>query len=333
MLIVHAPNIHQGGGRTLLSALLAAIDPPARVHLDVRLPSLPSLPPGVVVERFEASLAGRIVAERRLAGVALSDDHVLCFGNLPPLFPTRGRITVFLQNRYLVDPRGVAALPLRARLRLRAERAWLQRCLRGAEVIVQSTSMADAVFSALGCAARIIPFLPAASSAGEVFEESFDFAYVASGEAHKNHATLIEAWRLLAEGGETPSLALTIDAAPDADLARQIARAVEAGARIRCLGSLAPERVAALYKVSGALIYPSLIESFGLPLVEAREAGLPVLAAERDYVRDTIVPDQTFDPASPRSIARAVLRFLGRPERPAHGRTAGEFIAALRSGG
>ena len=45
-------------------------------------------------------------------------------------------------------------------------------------------------------------------------------------------------------------------------------------------------------------------------LLEARALGVPVLAPERDYVRDVCEPRQTFDPASPRSIADAVRRFL-----------------------
>lgn len=65
-----------------------------------------------------------------------------------------------------------------------------------------------------------------------------------------------------------------------------------------------------LYQRAGALIYPSTMESLGLPLIEARRMGLPIIASERDYVRDIIDPEQSFDPLSPVSIARAVERFL-----------------------
>ena len=76
------------------------------------------------------------------------------------------------------------------------------------------------------------------------------------------------------------------------------------------VGVLPHDRLLAMYRASGALIYPSSFESFGLPLIEARQAGLPVLAPELDYVRDVIDPDETFDPRSPISIARAVRRYL-----------------------
>jgi glycosyltransferase involved in cell wall biosynthesis len=61
---------------------------------------------------------------------------------------------------------------------------------------------------------------------------------------------------------------------------------------------------------STGLIFASSLESFGLPLLEARALGVPVLAAERDFVREVCEPQQTFDPASPHSIADAVRRFL-----------------------
>ena len=70
----------------------------------------------------------------------------------------------------------------------------------------------------------------------------------------------------------------------------------------------------ALYTQSKALIYPSLMESFGLPLVEASGLDMPIIASELDFVRDIVSPIQSFDPSSSTSIARAVRRYLEDPE-------------------
>jgi len=61
-------------------------------------------------------------------------------------------------------------------------------------------------------------------------------------------------------------------------------------------------------------------------LIEARQAGLPVLAAELDHVRDVIDPEQTFDPESSVSIARAVKRHMAIKESALHLLTAKEFL-------
>lgn len=329
MLILHAPNIHQGGGRTLLIALIGALAAPARLHLDERMRPIPDLPEGVEVVRFAPTLSGRIKAERVLQDRTRPGDRVLCLGNLPPLLRLRVRASVFVQNRYLVDRTGLADLPLKTRLRLLAERLWLRSRHADCDIIVQSETMARQIERSLGRVARVVPFLPMPARAAAVASGVADFIYVASGEAHKNHAVLIEAWERLARQGITPSLDLTIDAGSRPDLAGRLQAAAAAGARIRCLGGLDSDEVAGLYQSAKALIYPSLFESFGLPLLEAKQAGLPVLAPERDYVRDVIEPDITFDPTSQRSIARAVRRFLGVPDAPAEPLDPAAFLAAL----
>jgi glycosyltransferase involved in cell wall biosynthesis len=95
------------------------------------------------------------------------------------------------------------------------------------------------------------------------------------------------------------------------------------------LGSLPHGQIKQLYGQAGALIYPSTFESFGLPLIEARQARLPVLASELDYVRDVLDPEQSFDPESAVSIARAVKRFMGVDEQPLPLLDATQFMASV----
>ncbi|MEY4711659.1 MAG: hypothetical protein RIS88_1109 [Pseudomonadota bacterium] len=322
-LFVHAINLHQGGGAVLLCDLLRAIPPEVEtiVHVDARMGVPADMPDHVRFERVEPTLLGRFAAECRLAGTVAPDDRVLCFGNLPPLFRLPGEAAVFLQNRYLVDPRApLGELPLKQRIRLWLERAWLRgRRHNASRYIVQTPSMQRLAAQQLGVAVSCTPFVPAGvlGQAGGRTGQEFDFIYVASGEAHKNHAALIEAWGMLADEGVFPSLALTLapEAAPS--LCVSVAQAAARGLRIQNVGILPHDRLLAIYRTSGALIYPSSFESFGLPLIEARQAGLPVLAPELDYVRDVTDPDETFDPRSPISIARAVRRHLeGRTQYP-----------------
>jgi glycosyltransferase involved in cell wall biosynthesis len=89
----------------------------------------------------------------------------------------------------------------------------------------------------------------------------------------------------------------------------------EYGVKVTNAGGLSHHDVLELYNKSMSGIYPSTFESFGLPLIEMRQAGLPVLASELDYVRDVLDPEQSFDPESSVSIARAVKRFMGKDEQ------------------
>ncbi|WP_158241760.1 glycosyltransferase family 4 protein [Tabrizicola sp. TH137] len=313
--VLHAPNVHGGGGRALLLPLLEALKPPATVLLDTRLSPLPALHPGVRVLRFPPTLAGRLRAEIALRRLAVPENDILCFGNLPPLLArAEANTTVFLQNRYLLPPSPLDGLPLRTKARLVIERIWLRSRRGAARLMVQSETMAAAARHAFGQTAEVCPFtagIPAPSE--RAAQKTIDFLYVASGEAHKNHATLLAAWEGLAKDGLTPTLGLTLAPPDQARLQHALEKARAAGARIALLPPRSPDEMPALYAAAHAVIYPSLFESFGLPLIEAQAAGLPILAAERDYVRDLVDPDQSFDPTSHRSIARAVRRHLGQP--------------------
>ncbi|MBK8524694.1 MAG: glycosyltransferase [Betaproteobacteria bacterium] len=115
------------------------------------------------------------------------------------------------------------------------------------------------------------------------------------------------------------TLALTVDSNQYAQLIGWIdLRVSSSGLKIRNLGHLSACDITTLYAESGALIYPSLFESYGLPLLEATSFGLPIIASELDYVRDVSDPVFSFDPTSAVSIARSVKRYLGRKDRLAH---------------
>ena len=325
--------MHGGGGKTLLLAALrgVATNQPCTLIADARLRPGP-LPAHVDVASFPPSLTGRFAAERRLRSIARPGDVVLCMGNLPPLLPCQARVSLFLQSRYLCENLSLAAFPPMVRWRIRIERWWLRRRLANdMPVLVQTPTMQAAVRRSLGRDAVLTPFadLPLPESRADAAEGRVRFLYPASGEPHKNHAVLLAAWRLLVQAGVDAELHLTVD--HDSTLAGDIERARTGGLPVVNHGRVDAPSMLRLYQTSTALIFPSHLESFGLPLLEARAFRLPIVAAERDYVRDVVEPAETFDPESPVSIARAVRRLLGLAEQPVAPMTPDQFIARLLS--
>jgi glycosyltransferase involved in cell wall biosynthesis len=158
----------------------------------------------------------------------------------------------------------------------------------------------------------------------------YDFIYIATGEEHKNHLTLINAWCTLAKDSIFPTLGLTLNEDSSSKLIIYLDGCIKKyGLKISNLGYLGRQDVDELMEESSALIYPSKLESFGLPLIEASNAGLPILAPELDFVRDIINPIETFDPDSSISIARAVKRFLGLPSADHQSLTPSQFLDNL----
>lgn len=332
--VLHAPNVHVGGGFVLLQEVLDAVSDSLHVaNLDRRIEGQLKPPAGAEVYYVARSSAARLRAEWRLWRESHTDDVVLCFHGMPPLLPVQGQVMVFMQNRLLLGGQSLRGFPLRVALRIRLERLWC-RLFRGHvdEYLVQTPSMARALAKWHGGQARIrvLPFGAGTMEGGAVTQKAeYDFVYVAGGEAHKNHDRLIDAWLLLADAGLFPSLALTVGSENRRLLHRLRSLGSQHPVRIHNLGTLPREQVLNLYRRANALIYPSTDESLGLPLLEAAATGLPIVASERDYVRDVVMPAETFDPESPISIARAVRRFLGQPEAPLSVTTASGFLEQI----
>lgn len=337
-VLLHAPNIHIGGGLQLLKCLLVTrSDDFSWMQLDRRIKDEKLLTNKISSHWVTKSFWSRLLAEWRLYRRCAPDDTVLCFHGLPPLLPLRGHVVVFVQNRILFETGSLTCYSFFTRIRLTIERLWTyilrKNCNR---YIVQTPSMKNTVQSCLGAdvVVSVLPFAPLVDS----FEpkknatpiRKYNFVYVASGEAHKNHSNLLEAWRLLADAYLRPSLALTINPQSFPLLSAKITRySQEYGIDIVNLGQVPAIEIPNLYQSSSALIFPSTTESLGLPLIEAAQLDLPVLASELDYVRDVIEPAETFDPNSPVSIARAVRRFLGDAEPTVQIRSAEEFLAEV----
>jgi glycosyltransferase involved in cell wall biosynthesis len=181
-------------------------------------------------------------------------------------------------------------------------------------LVVQTPSMKCAAEITLGISPIVLPYFTHTDQKRQSQPDRFaGFVYPATADKHKNHLKLLAAWKLLHESGVNADLHLTVDS--NKDVLEAITRLQRVGVAIVNHGYLDQSQLSVLYGRCAALIFPSTAESFGLPLLEAESAGLPVIASELDYVRDVVIPVETFDPQSAVSIVRAVRRFLGVPEQ------------------
>lgn len=92
---------------------------------------------------------------------------------------------------------------------------------------------------------------------------------------------------------------------------RQRAQALGVADRVRMPDWLSEAQLEGLYACSSVFVLPSLIEGFGLPVIEAMLRGLPV-ACSRIPALTEIAGDAalTFDPGSEQQAVEAILRLL-----------------------
>ena len=82
-------------------------------------------------------------------------------------------------------------------------------------------------------------------------------------------------------------------------------------------GGVTLEETVRFYQAADALVYPSLNETFGLPILEAMACGCPVVTSDTSAMPETAGGAAILsDPRDPASIARAIVQAAG----PARGR-------------
>ena len=99
--------------------------------------------------------------------------------------------------------------------------------------------------------------------------------------------------------------------------------------RVRSLGEVAENDLHALYAGASAFCYPSIVEGFGLPVLEAMAHGTPVVTS-RDTAPSEIVADAgvLIDPFEESDIATALVELLADPSRAAELGRAGKARAS-----
>jgi glycosyltransferase involved in cell wall biosynthesis len=107
------------------------------------------------------------------------------------------------------------------------------------------------------------------------------FAAIGTIEARKNHAMLLDAFeRLWSDGGDVKLLIAGRVHVQCAAFAERLRRHPQNGRRLLVLFDASDAEIAMVYENCRALVLPSLAEGFGLPLVEARVRGCPVIASD-----------------------------------------------------
>jgi len=140
-------------------------------------------------------------------------------------------------------------------------------------------------------------------------EPTYQLAAIQSPLQHKDNESLLQAFQYLVRGAPDQPWRLDVAGWRDWDRWRRRARTLGIADRVVWRGYLDEEGIIDLLRRSDCLIFPSVLESFGLPVIEAMACGCPVVAAHSTAVPEVaggaacLVP-----PRRPEAIARVVRR-------------------------
>jgi glycosyltransferase involved in cell wall biosynthesis len=261
---------------------------------------------------YEAGLARSV--ERCGADVLL---HINALGVPSPRVPS----VAMVQQSLPFSPEALALCGVQTKLRMSALRGSMGRCVAQAErTIVQTPTMLRWIRDAFGLAEGRLHVItpeapelpaPAPSAAGAAHgmaraTPGDRLLYVGNASAYKNLGVLAQAAELLRRERPAATVFTTL---PQGHPRCQAEGLVS-------LGPLDRAALASAYAAADLLVMPSLVETVGLPLLEAMSAGLPVLAADRPYAHDVCGRAAVyFDPLDPRHLTREALALLASPLR------------------
>jgi glycosyltransferase involved in cell wall biosynthesis len=134
-------------------------------------------------------------------------------------------------------------------------------------------------------------------------------------QRRKNQAMLIRAFRALPEDW---TLVLAGSHGYQATEAVNEAANSQAKDRIRITGYLTDEQIGAWYARSSIFAFPSMDEGFGMPVLEAMYAGIPVIAGNRSALPEVCgYAAELIDPRNEDELASALVRLADDESRRA----------------
>ena len=143
------------------------------------------------------------------------------------------------------------------------------------------------------------------------------FFYPANLWLHKNHEVLLCGYARyvrLARSEPWP-LVLTFHEDARAQYLRSLARTLGVERHVRFMGFLPEQDLHHVWRRAGALVFPSLHEGFGIPLLEAMHYRVPIISGDRFSLKE-VGGDAVYliDARKPVSLSDALLEISSRPE-------------------
>lgn len=187
--------------------------------------------------------------------------------------------------------------------------------VRAEHLITVSDAARDDIVTALGCAPDRVSTCPPGLEAAladaalppDLEADRFLLA-VGSVEPRKNLARLVEAWR-----HSGTALPLVV-AGPDGWRAEEIRPALEGVPGLIRMPYVARPALLAMIASARALLFPTLAEGFGLPIIEAMQAGTPVLTSRGGATEEVAGGAALLaDPTDADDLAAAIARLENQP--------------------
>lgn len=311
-LLIDAVFINNGGGLVLLEHLVNELEKTntkVLYLLDNRIKKIDLN----IGENNEVLFLGDSIFQRHK--FYKKNNHtfnkIFCFSHLPPSVRLKSEvITLLHQYCYLNLPKGTN-FGFRIKWFLKSKILSIFK-MNTDKWLVQSSHVKDKIIEKYDVESEkvnYLPFFKLNNITKPLKKVKNQFVYISFPYKHKNHLNLIEGFVKSYIKNQKGELHLTVDNNCKY-LIKKIEYYQKKNIPIVNHGLIKKTEVSKLYASSEFLIFPSLMESFGLPLIEAIHHQCKVLASDLPFVNVICKPSLKFDPYDVFSIADAITNSM-----------------------
>ena len=232
-----------------------------------------------------------------------------CFSNIPPPVNSVKNASIYFHNDLFLNPTKSNLGFITIIKNLIKKFYIISKTKKNYDWCVQTELMKKKLNNIYGIENKKIHVLPIFDSNKIISKKTNNsFVYVCNSSKHKNHKRLMDAFiEASVKFGGKLHLKLTLS---KNDFNKSVYNITNTPSNllIQNIGILSKKKLSSLYLESKFLIFPSLNESLGLPLIEAVNRGCFVIASDKKYVREVVNPSIFFNPYSSASISEAIIK-------------------------
>jgi glycosyltransferase involved in cell wall biosynthesis len=308
-VLIDTTYINSGGGKVLLDILVKALwktNIATYYFFDSRN-NIKTI--NNYIENYKIISPSETERKKSYKDIIGNIESIICFGNIPPPIKVNIKVSIYFHNELLFNPLGVN-LSFKEKIKLLVKKYYLLfNNNKNYHWICQTQNVATKLQNFFNISQQKIKVFPFYNTdiSGVINKEPDMFIYPANFSKHKNHDRLFKAFIIAAKKiNRKIKLYLTIDPI----LFKKSfynKKNIPINLDFINIGIVSNKELIDYISRAEFLIFPSLNESFGLPLIEAALNNSYIIASNKDYVQEVVNPSLKFDATSIQDISESIV--------------------------
>ena len=226
-------------------------------------------------------------------------NKIFCFGNLPPSVKTNSVVYTYLHQALYLNKKFIILPNLNFLFYFK--KIYYKIFINNTNYWIFQTDYIKNIFKQSYHEFKLyknlltIPFYKELYYNNQISKKKDIYTYVSSGEDYKNHLILFNAFEIFYKKNKRGILNVTIDKRYN-KLTSKINELQSIGIPIINHNFLEQEMVFELYAETNYIIYASIIESFGLGIIEAINFNCKIIGSDLPYMHAVCQPSLNFNP-------------------------------------